>query len=135
LYSLLTSPIYKLFCRKFGFGSFIHPLASIGNHNFLSVGKNVEINHNVTIWGDDIEIGSYSQINPSTAIYGNVKIGSFVMIAPNCMIAGGNHNFSDINKPMRFQGGNSKGIVIEDDVWIGANSVVLEIPPQILCKL
>jgi len=48
------------------------------------------------------------------------------MVAPNCMIAGGNHNYSRIDKPMMFQGSNSKGIIIEDDVWIGANSSILD---------
>lgn len=48
------------------------------------------------------------------------------MIAPNCMLAGGNHNFDDISKPMREQGDNSKGIIIEDDVWVGANCIILD---------
>lgn len=126
LYSLLSYPLYKFACKNFTIGSFIHPFASIGNHNLLSIGRNVEINHNVTIWGNSISIGKNTQINPNTALYGNITIGNDVMIAPNCMIAGGNHNFSDIAKPMRFQGGNSKGIVIENDVWIGANCVILD---------
>ena len=126
LYSLATYPIYNIVLKEYSFGSFIHPFSSIGNHNLLSMGKNVEINHNVTLWGSDISIGNNVQINPNSSIYGNVKIGNNVMIAPNCMIAGGNHNFSDISIPIRYQGDNSKGIVIEDDVWIGANCVVLD---------
>ena len=126
LYAILTYPIYKLILKKYGFGSFIHPLSSIGNHNLLCVGKNVEINHNVTIWGNNIIIGDYTQINPNTSIYGRVKIGKYVMIAPNCMIAGGNHSYNDTSVPMRFQSGTCKGIVIDDDVWIGANCVILD---------
>jgi len=126
IYSILTYPIYKISLKRYKFGSFIHPLSSIGNHNMLSIGKNTEINHNVTIWGDNIFIGNNSQINPNSVIYGNVQIGHDVMVAPNCMIAGANHSYTDINISMRFQGGNSKGIIIEDDVWIGANSVILD---------
>jgi acetyltransferase-like isoleucine patch superfamily enzyme len=48
------------------------------------------------------------------------------MIAPNCMISGGNHNYIDNLIPMIFQSSNSKGIIIDDDVWIGANSVILD---------
>jgi acetyltransferase-like isoleucine patch superfamily enzyme len=126
LYSMISYPFYITACKKYKFGSFIHPFASIGNHNLLSIGKNVDINHNVTIWGNNISIGDNSQVNPNTALYGNIKIGNDVMIAPNCMIAGGNHNFSDTITPIRFQGDSSEGIVIEDDVWIGANSVILD---------
>jgi len=126
LYSLVSYPFYKTVCKDFKIGSFVHPCASIGNHNLLSIGKNVEINHNVTIWGNDISIGDNTQINPSTSIYGNVKIGNDVMIAPNCMVAGGNHNFDDVSKPMRQQGGTSNGIIIENDVWIGANCAILD---------
>lgn len=126
MYSLLSYPFYKLSCKGFKLGSFVHPCASIGNHNLLSIGKNVEINHNVTIWGNDISIGDNTQINPSTSIYGKVKIGNDVMIAPNCMIAGGNHGYMDVKIPMKYQQGTSKGIIIEEDVWIGANSIILD---------
>jgi acetyltransferase-like isoleucine patch superfamily enzyme len=124
IYSVFSYPIYKFACKNFSFGSFIHPFASIGNHNLLSIGKNVEVNHNVTIWGSVVDIGNNSQINPNTVIYGNVKIGQNVMIAPSCMLSGGNHSFSKLDVPMRYQGSTSKGIIIEDNVWIGANSVV-----------
>jgi acetyltransferase-like isoleucine patch superfamily enzyme len=42
------------------------------------------------------------------------------------MIAAGNHNFSRIDVPIMDQGNTAKGIRIEDDVWIGANSVILD---------
>jgi acetyltransferase-like isoleucine patch superfamily enzyme len=126
LYSIATYPIYKVIFKQYSFGSFIHPFSSIGNHNLLSIGKNVMINHNVTIWGTEVQIDDNVQINPNTTIYGKVKIGKYSMIAPNCMIAGGNHNMKDINTPMQLQGDSSKGIIIEDDVWIGANSVILD---------
>ena len=43
------------------------------------------------------------------------------------MLAGANHSFDDRNTPMMFQRSFSKGgIVIEDNVWIGANYVILD---------
>lgn len=126
MYALATYPFYKILYKDFGVGTFVHPLASIGNHNLMSLGKNVEINHNVTIWGTDIVIHDNVQINSNTVIYGKVAIGKDSMIAPNCMIAGGNHNYDDMNIPMQYQGDSSKGITIEEDVWIGANCVILD---------
>ena len=49
------------------------------------------------------------------------------MIAPHCMIASGNHDHKQLDKPIRLAENISKGpIVIEDGVWIGANSTVTD---------
>jgi acetyltransferase-like isoleucine patch superfamily enzyme len=124
IYSISTYPIYRLLMRRYGLWSFIHPCSSIGNHNLLSIGRHVEINHNVTIWGDEIEIGDYVQLNPNVSIYGKVYLGRYVMVGPGCMIAGGHHSFDSAEIPMRFQGGESMGVRIDEDVWLGANCVV-----------
>lgn len=73
-----------------------------------------------------ISIGEGSGINPYVAIYGNVTIGRHCMIAPHVMLAGGDHRFDDPTVPMMSQGHTSLGIVVEDDVWIGANAVVVD---------
>ena len=50
-----------------------------------------------------------------------------VMIAPNCMIAGGNHGIVNHGTPMIKQVCSTTGpIIIGNDVWIGANTVVLD---------
>lgn len=76
--------------------------------------------------GPEITIGDQTDINPFTTVYGRVKVGSFVMIAPRVMLAGGNHLFDDVTQPMKLQGHITQGIVVEDDVWIGANAVVTD---------
>jgi acetyltransferase-like isoleucine patch superfamily enzyme len=48
------------------------------------------------------------------------------MIAPHVMLAGGNHRFSRTDIPILEQGDDSVGIRIGNDVWIGANAVVLD---------
>ena len=76
-----------------------------------------------------MHIGEYTQINPFTVIYGGsgVYIGDNVMIAPHCMIAAGDHDFKQIDLPIRHAGDLSKGpIVIEDGVWIGANVTITD---------
>ncbi len=76
-----------------------------------------------------VTIGRHVQLNPFTVIYGGsgVSIGNYVMVGPHCMIAGGNHDYLQTEKPMRFAGSLTRGpIVIEDDVWIGANSTITD---------
>lgn len=78
----------------------------------------------------DILIGERSYINSGCVLYsGNgIIIGSDVLIAANCTLAPVNHAFHDRKKLIRNQGfaRSRGGIVIEDDVWIGANSVILD---------
>jgi acetyltransferase-like isoleucine patch superfamily enzyme len=80
-------------------------------------------------FGGSIHIGSDTTLNPYSMIYGGdagVEIGSNVMIAPHTLIFASNHNFSRRDVPMRNQGTTSKGVVIEDDVWIGAGCRILD---------
>jgi acetyltransferase-like isoleucine patch superfamily enzyme len=78
----------------------------------------------------DVIIGCGVYINSGTVIYsGNgVKIGDNVLIGPNCSITAVNHKYKDkgnIIKNQRFM--DSKGgIIIEEDVWLGAGVTVLD---------
>ena len=47
------------------------------------------------------------------------------MIGPRVNLMGENHNFDETNISMKSQGVNRSSIVIEDDVWIGANCTIL----------
>jgi acetyltransferase-like isoleucine patch superfamily enzyme len=77
----------------------------------------------------DVIIGSNCYINSGTVIYsGNgIKIGNKVLIAANCTLASSNHGirkeFTFLEQTFMQSKG---GITIEDDVWIGANSVILD---------
>ncbi len=79
---------------------------------------------------NDVIIGEHCFINSGTVIYsGNgILTGNHVLIAANCTLAPVNHACRDRNRlivEQRFS--KSKGgIVIEDDVWIGAGCVVLD---------
>jgi virginiamycin A acetyltransferase len=78
----------------------------------------------------DIKIGAHCYINPSCVLYsGNgITLGDYVLLAPGVMLMPTNHAFSRRDIPIRHQGflPSKNGIVIEDDVWIGANSVILD---------
>jgi len=54
-----------------------------------------------------------------------VHIGNDVRIGPNCNLLGEDHEYRDRNTPVHRQGRLAKGLEIGDDVWIGANSVIL----------
>jgi acetyltransferase-like isoleucine patch superfamily enzyme len=116
----------KLMYKQIGWLTYVSSKSSVKNHHAISIGSRVEINPFVTLWPSLLEIGDNSQINPGTAIYGKVKIGKYVMIAPNCMLTGGNHNYENTEQYIMQQGSTSKGIIINDDVWIGANTTVLD---------
>jgi virginiamycin A acetyltransferase len=83
------------------------------------------------VGGDgDVCIGRNSYINSGTVIYsGNgVRIGENVAIAANCTLAPVNHEYRSRAKlivEQRFRPSRG-GILIEDDVWIGANVVILD---------
>lgn len=54
-----------------------------------------------------------------------ITVGDYVMIGPKCLFASVHHSFSDAQIPMIFQPVAMHEIVIEDDVWIGANVTIL----------
>jgi virginiamycin A acetyltransferase len=78
----------------------------------------------------DLTIGANSYINSGCVLYTGhgIRIGSDVLVAANCTFAPTNHEISDPNRLIREQGFSPSkgGIVVEDDVWIGANSVLLD---------
>ncbi len=57
---------------------------------------------------------------------GGITIGDRVYTAPLVQLAAVNHVFSDPGRPFIEQGITAQGIVIEDDVWIGAGAVVTD---------
>lgn len=94
----------------------------------VEIGTNVFIHENVLVrsFNYSISIGENTTINRNTVVEGQVTIGANCSIAPNVVIVGQNHNFSDKSQIIKAQGNSSKGIVIQDDVWIGANASILD---------
>ncbi len=83
------------------------------------------------VGGDgDIVIGEHCYINPHCTLYSGsgIRMGDFVLIAPGCSIVPANHAIDRTDVVMRKQGfmPSKGGVVIEDDVWIGANTVILD---------
>ncbi|HNQ93252.1 MAG TPA: acyltransferase [Anaerolineales bacterium] len=72
--------------------------------------------------GRDSLVGEYSIIRGQ----GGVTIGDRVYTSPFTQIISVNHIFDDPNRPFVEQGITAEGIVIEDDVWLGAGSIVTD---------
>ena len=72
--------------------------------------------------GRDSLIGEYSVIRGQ----GGVTIGDRVYTSPMTQLIAVNHVFDDPTRPFVDQGITAQGIVVEDDVWIGAGAVVTD---------
>ncbi len=72
----------------------------------------------------DVIIGERTRIGISNVLIGPVTIGNDVMFAQNVVLSGLNHGYEDVNLPPSLQKVETKPIVVEDEVWIGANAVV-----------
>lgn len=118
---------------KFEDGSEIHGLCQEG----LVFGNNVTIGKGVMIrpssyygvdLGKGLEIGDNSSIGPHGYVgcAGKIMIGSNVMFGPKCSLFAENHVFNDKNMSIKSQGVQQKGIVIEDNCWIGSNCIILD---------
>lgn len=99
-------------------------------------GGTIEIDHSTELlygvliltYGGTIKIGYGCSINPYTILYGhgNLTIGNNVLIAGHCLLIPANHKYDDITTPINRQGLTKKGIIIEDDVWIGSGCKILD---------
>ncbi|MGM0565406.1 MAG: acyltransferase [Bacteroidota bacterium] len=95
--------------------------------NYFSIGNDSTIEDFATVNNGvgDVVIGERTRIGLGNTIIGPVKIGNDIMFAQNIVVSGLNHGYEDINTPISVQPTSTKEIVIEDEVWIGANSVIV----------
>lgn len=94
--------------------------AKIGKRVIFYPGVWIFTGRNLNV-GDDVDFAKDVLITTD----GNVTIGNRVLIGYRTQILSGNHNVPP--KPQRiFGAGHTKASVkIGDDVWIGANSIIL----------
>jgi carbonic anhydrase/acetyltransferase-like protein (isoleucine patch superfamily) len=116
-----------------GVGTRVKSSASIevGQGGSVVIGDHCLIEEHVlfrTGGGGRITLGDHVSINPFTILHGQgtLTVGNHVRIASQCAIVSFNHVFRDRDAPIHTQGLSRKGVVIEDDVWIGAHATVLD---------
>jgi acetyltransferase-like isoleucine patch superfamily enzyme len=98
------------------------------------IGRNVEIQ---PCEGKTIELGYGTTIQDRNIILGDVVFGRFCLTAPNVYISSGRHYFEKyphlyikdqdylVHNDSLLKSLHSQKVVIEDDVWIGINSVIM----------
>ncbi|UUP16633.1 acyltransferase [Nitratireductor thuwali] len=74
----------------------------------------------------DVEFGAHCTVNSYACISGKLRCGDGVRIASHVSIVGFNHGFDDPDRPIHAQEHETVGITIKDDVWIGANAVIVD---------
>jgi acetyltransferase-like isoleucine patch superfamily enzyme len=98
----------------------------------LVLGKNVYVGRNTILSCKEgsIFIDDYCNISANCSLLSEteIRLGKFCFLAGHCyLVAGGNHSFDDTSRPIMFQPSLSKGgILIADDVWLGAGVIVLD---------
>ena len=74
----------------------------------------------------DVTIGDNTRIGIHCTVIGPVCIGNHVNLAQGITVTALNHNFEDTNRRIDEQGISTKPVVIGDDVWIGAQCIILK---------
>jgi len=100
-------------------------MAGVKDHRLVYLGNRTNIHRNAVVWGE-LTTGTDNDIGPGSCVFGKVVMGNNIMIAPNVMIAGGNHGMKKKDLPMMWQQCDVRGIYIHNDVWIGANVVIVD---------
>ncbi len=72
--------------------------------------------------GDNVGLGEKCHYGCA----GGIEIGDNTIVGIYVTMHSENHTFSDINRPIRSQGVNHKGIKIGKNCWIGAKATILD---------
>lgn len=73
----------------------------------------------------DVVIGDNARVGIGSVVIGPVRFGNKVGLGQHVFISGFNHGYGDANRDSNEQDLVKKGVVIEDDTHIGANSVIV----------
>ena len=105
---VIRAGVYKLLLKKVQGMILVYPGVYLTHTYGIESGKAVSINTGAILDGR-----------------GGVSIGDYVMIGPNVCIASSSHIHKNQSLPITLQGHQMKPVVIEADVWIGANATIL----------
>lgn len=112
-------------------GVYLHALPggiTIGDNTFLMHHTMLHVFNFRNLPRAGIHIGQNCFLGEFNVIrgQGGVRIGDNVYTGPMVQIVAVNHVYQDPARPIREQGITAEGIVIEDDVWLGAGVTVVD---------
>lgn len=90
--------------------------------------SNLNITSHLSKYGKGLKMGNNSAIGDFAHIgaSGGIEIGNDVIMGSYISFHSENHNFNDKNVLIREQGVTSKGIVIGNNIWVGAKVTFLD---------
>lgn len=94
----------------------------IHEHGWIQATSTLDNPGKGLVIGDDTYIGPRSYIGAG----GGITIGGNVLMGASVNLLAEDHRFQAPGQPISTQGLTRKGIVIEDDVWIGNGVIVLD---------
>jgi acetyltransferase-like isoleucine patch superfamily enzyme len=82
----------------------------------------------LTNLGEGVRIGKGSSLDAYSYIGagGGVSIGDSVIMGQHVSFHAENHRYDRLDVPIKQQGITRKGIVVEDDCWVGSNAIFLD---------
>jgi len=121
--------VYSKYRLVLSRGQFIGSVQNINLGAGFKMGSNCQLYAEEEFGKSSINILDNVGLNSGVIINANsgnsITIGQDVRIGPYSILRAANHNFQSLDKPIYLQGYQSGDIVVEDDVWIGANVSVL----------
>ena len=113
--------------KRIGKNVTFEELAHILSPERISIDDDVTFMHGIYIspCGEHVVIGSNTHFAPYAVLYGPLTIGKNCAIAAHVVLASVGHGYDRVDIPIVKQRAQTKEIVLEDDVWIGANAVVV----------
>ncbi len=95
----------------------------------IRVGDDSHISRGVTVRTQlgGVKIGKKVNIGADSFIYGygEIEIGDYSLLANQVEVLSGAHDYTDTARPIRFQGRTESKVKIGEDVWVGAQSIIL----------
>ena len=90
-----------------------------------STGRRINIERGAT-FGPLLSLGHESGVGVNCEIHGEVHLGDYVMMAPECIFYTQNHAFDRLDEPMCHQGVQpARPITVGNDVWFGRRVIVM----------
>jgi len=104
----MRARLLPCFLQHLGANTTLQAGLRITNPERISIGSNCNFGQGVFLTGA-----------------GGIRVGDWVAIGPDTKIWSVNHRFEDPDTPVLQQGWEAKEVVVEDDVWLGANVFVM----------